>query len=176
MKANLNKILTSIHHMQFMNKFKADKMRTYASVIGYSNTTSLPESFLYTAAKVSNLYSVLFRSLGSKKTYWRKTFQWLHWFFCLEKRWVPILQYSSLAWLTRNFISVLMVDRTQEVTSNVLWLQKLYLHDLGSINSVPNTLPNNLSRQYNILQHCLMHSRECTAARTLNSRTFLWWP
>nr|AFK33302.1 unknown [Lotus japonicus] len=37
--------------------------------MGYSNTTSLPDSFLYTAAKVSSLYSVLFRSFGSKKTF-----------------------------------------------------------------------------------------------------------
>lgn len=41
----------------------------YASDTGKSNTTSLPESFLYTAANVSNLYSVLLRSFGSRKTY-----------------------------------------------------------------------------------------------------------
>lgn len=42
--------------------------------------------------------------------------------------------------------------------------------------SISDTLPNNLSRQYNILQHCLVHSSECAVARSLNSRTFLWWP
>lgn len=51
-----------------------------------------------------------------------------------------------------------------------------YLHNLGSIKSVSDTLPDNLSRQYNILQHCLMHGSECSAAGTLNCGTLLWWP
>src|SRR5690349_20238603 len=37
------------------------------SVTGYSYTTSFPQSLRYTALKVSNLYSVLLRSFGSKK-------------------------------------------------------------------------------------------------------------
>eukprot|EP00955_Chlamydomonas_euryale_P058030 356953-Chlamydomonas_euryale.AAC.10 len=38
------------------------------SVTGYSNVTSFPVSFLYTPEKVSSLYSVLLRSLGSRYT------------------------------------------------------------------------------------------------------------
>lgn len=44
-------------------------MCVYAdSVTGNSKTTSLPVSFLYTPEKVSSLYSVVLRSLGSRNT------------------------------------------------------------------------------------------------------------
>ena len=39
-----------------------------AASTGYSNLTSLPVSFLYTPEKVSSLYSVELRSLGSRNT------------------------------------------------------------------------------------------------------------
>lgn len=121
----------------------------YASATGNSNTTSLPESFLYTAEKVSILYSVLFLSFGSKKTWpnWKKN------------------------WITRaDFITMNKCVKTYNIA------QLIYLHDLRSINSVSNALPNNFSRQNNIIEHWLMHSRQCAAAWSLNSRTLLWGP
>lgn len=50
----------------------------------------------------------------------------------------------------------------------------MYLHYLRSIQSVSYALPNNLSGQHNVFQHCLMHRSKCAAAGPLNSRSFLW--
>lgn len=44
-------------------------IQAVASTVGYSKVTSLPVSFLYTPAKVSTLYSVVLRSLGSRYTW-----------------------------------------------------------------------------------------------------------
>jgi hypothetical protein len=51
-----------------------------------------------------------------------------------------------------------------------------YLDDLGTIQTVPDTLPHNLSWEDNILQDAIVDSSQSPGARALNSWTLLGRP
>jgi len=87
------------------------------------------------------------------------------------RRW--ILNSITNKTLHRNLLQLYLNRKVTRRSGNKSYV---YLHDLGSINSIPHTLSNDLSRQYNILQHCFMNSSKSSAAWTLNSRALLWWP
>jgi hypothetical protein len=55
-------------------------------------------------------------------------------------------------------------------------MMEVYLDDLGTIQTVSDTLPNYLSWVHNILQDSIMNSSQSPGARALNSRTLLWRP
>lgn len=52
---------------------------------------------------------------------------------------------------------------------------RIYLHDLSTIQSIPNTLANDFSRLHNILKDTFVHRGESTGAWTLGGWSFLWW-
>ena len=61
----------------------------------------------------------------------------------------------------------------KDTKQNVLKAFFFYLHDLGAINTVSGTLPNNLSRVSDILKHGFVDGSESPVAWSLNSRALL---